>query len=141
MGGFGYGLKDTVLAAFVNDFQDIQLFVYNPAEEDKRFQLYRGMIDHTRWAHHDAPTLRMKAKFMSCPKAYHKYIMSVVGKLFRETKATSGKNDQRKVPCTVVMLGSIVQGETAAKAKAKVCTNLTDLIESCLNPHPILALF
>ena len=63
MGGFGFGLKDVVLCAFVRGFQDFQTFVYNPVEEN-RYNLYRGLIDRAIWAHHDAPTLRMKVKFM-----------------------------------------------------------------------------
>ena len=66
--------------------------------------------------------------------------------MFRETKATSGKNDQRKLPCTVVMLGSIVQGKTAAKARAEVNTNPVPKLTMTLpfpysNPNSALTLF
>ncbi len=64
IGGFGYGLKDAVLCLFRHGFDNFEVYAIDPMAKPHHHtdakKFYRGMIESTRWCHHNAPTLRMK---------------------------------------------------------------------------------
>jgi hypothetical protein len=122
IGGFGMGLKDSMLAAFVHFFRDIQIFVNEPREKDPRYCFYRGLLENTNWSHHFAPTLNMKIKFSGCPTKRKTYIPNEITKMFKGGKAPSSAPSSISAAAdsavTTAVSNSAPAASTAAAATA-----------------------